>query len=45
MVGKDGERALFSTVSAVMPTAAKADSIANVLLKVKAIQEKDVFKF
>ena len=32
-------------VSAVMPTATQAVSVGDVLLKVKAIQDKDVFKF
>jgi hypothetical protein len=45
MVGKDGERALFNMVTSVMPTEAAAVSIHDVLTHVKAIQQKDVFKF
>ena len=45
MVGKDGERALFNMVSNVMPTATAALEISTVLTLVKAIQQKDVFKF
>ncbi len=45
MVGKDGERALFIMVSALMPTATTAVSIGAVLAQVKAIHQKDVFKF
>ena len=45
MVGRDVERALFSMVSQAMPTAASAVSVGHVLQAVKAIQQKDVFKF
>jgi hypothetical protein len=45
MVGKDGERALFSMVSLAMPTATTAVSVGHVLQEVRAIQQKDVFKF